>query len=208
MPSRGKWTRIAKLTLLGVIVAVVGVLVAVGVSRSGGGEPTPPTSPTTPTTGPTKTSPAPPPKPAYLEALTPSEGDKPQLGDVQLIRGRDFPHSIFYEKIGEASKSKACEEADNCRATFYQLSSGYRLFTASFGVFAHGTSAAGQLASGHWRVAVNGKVIKQGDVVANTTPEPVSIPLNGGQELELRVTVQEPGIAESNTAVWGNAKVS
>ena len=200
------WSRVEKLTLIGLVIAALSLLVALA-HTSGEGD----TSKTT-TAGPTltakTTNPATEhPTPTYLEALTPSEGDRPERG-VAKLDGRDFSHSIFYEEIGGISTaSSGCHEEDNCRATFYPLGGRYSLFTADFGIFAHGTSAAGQIATGEWRVAVDGKVESKGKVVANTAPESISVPLRGGQVLELRITVEEPGIAESNTGVWGNARI-
>lgn len=142
--------------------------------------------------------------PVFLEQLHPSGGDTPELGDAELD-GRSFPHSVFYEEIGEPSPSGPCEEIDNCRATFYELDGGYETFTASFGLYAHGSSAAGLLPTAEWKVGTDGKVLDRGRVVANKPPEAVSAEVGGAQVLELQVEVQEPGIGESNTAVWGNA---
>lgn len=147
--------------------------------------------------------------PVFLERLHPSEGDEPQGGHA-VLRGRSFPHSIFYEEIGDPSSAELCPEPSNCRATFYELGGDYETFTASFGLLAHGSSAAGLLPTAEWRVkADGGKVLDQDDdVVANAPPESVRVPVRGVQVLELWVEVLEPGIGESNTAVWGNARVS
>jgi hypothetical protein len=203
------WSRVEKLTLIGLVIAALSLLVALsrtsgkaGTSNANIAGTTRKVKGTGTTTNPTEHS-----TPTYVEALHPSEGDRPERGETRLD-GRDYSHSIFYEEIGGISTaSSGCHEEDNCRATFYQLGGRYSLFTADFGIFAHGTSAAGQLATGEWRVAVDGKVESKGKVVANTTPESISVPLHGGQVLELRITVEEPGIAESNTGVWGNARV-
>jgi hypothetical protein len=189
------WSRVEKLTLIGLVIAALSLLVALsrtsgkaGTSNANIAGTTRKVKGTGTTTNPTEHS-----TPTYVEALHPSEGDRPERGETRLD-GRDYSHSIFYEEIGGISTaSSGCHEEDNCRATF--------------GIFAHGTSAAGQLATGEWRVAVDGKVESKGKVVANTTPESISVPLHGGQVLELRITVEEPGIAESNTGVWGNARV-
>jgi hypothetical protein len=200
------WSRVEKLTLIGLVIAALSLLAALSHMSGNGGASKATTAGPTPTA--TTTNPVTDhPTPTYLETLTPSEGDRPERGEAQLD-GRNFPHSIFYEEIGGISTaSSGCQEEDNCRATFYQLGGRYLLFTADFGIFAHGTSAAGQIATGEWRVAVDDKVESKGKVVANTTPESISVPLRGGQVLELRITVEEPGIGESNTGVWGNARV-
>lgn len=193
----------ALLLLIGVPVAIQAVQSSSDQASAGGGAPTgTTTSDGTSTTGGGGSGGAHP--PVFLEELHPSGGDTPEIGDAELD-GRSFRHSVFYEEIGEASRTGPCEEMSNCRATFYELGGGYETFTASFGLFAYGSSAAGFLPTAEWRVGVDGRVLDRGHVEANEPPEAVSVETSGGQVLELQVNVSEPGIGESNTAVWGNA---
>lgn len=213
MSTLSRWWRDASggekiLVVLAVLTLLIGVPAAVRALHSssdkasaGAAPPTGTTSDGTATTGGEGQGAHP---PVFLEELHPSGGDTPEIGDAELD-GRPFRHSVFYEEIGEPSRSGPCEESENCRATFYELGGGYETFTASFGLFAHGSSAAGLLPTAEWKVGTDGKVLDRGHVEANKPPEAISVEVSGGQVLELQVEVQEPGIGESNTAVWGNA---
>jgi hypothetical protein len=200
-----------------IAVAVIGAVIAGVVLGTGGGQSDRSSTPASTSTA-TKSTPStatssastlnPPARPAYVSALTPSDGDTPQRGDAQLAGG-DFPHSLTYENIASGqSTSRVCDNvpsSEDCRSTSYQVGGRYRTFTASFGL-TQGANAAFP-AQGQWRVSVDGQVVKQGSIQANVTPQPIKVSLGGGQVLELRTTVHR-AVGDTATAVWGNVRVS
>jgi hypothetical protein len=146
---------------------------------------------------------APPPHSAFLSELNP-EGDRPQTGNPEY-RGRELANSIFYENITTAqSTASPCEDAPEayCRATNYQLGGRNNVFTCKFAVEAHSTYNNGT----HWRVSVDGHVLKEGAFQPNSAAEPLSVRLEGGETLELRVTTDEPGLSEPKV-IWGDATI-
>jgi NPCBM/NEW2 domain len=193
-----EWIR----TIAAVVVAVaavvgVGVVVKVVVI-----EPSSP-KPIVPSSSKAKVHPG---APAYLESL-PSSGDTPEPGYIES-GGRAFRHSIFYDDVGSPATSSKCEMSVNCRFTSYELGGHYSTFTASFGITTKSANPAGLTPSAHWHVSIDGHSLGEGEVNANIAPQPISLELNDGHVLELAVTVNEPGIAETINVLWGNARVS
>ncbi|MCA1696234.1 MAG: hypothetical protein LC749_16785, partial [Actinobacteria bacterium] len=158
----------------------------------------------------TPSTPAPsPPTSVYLSALTPSGGDNPQRGDVQL-GSRDLPHSIFYTQPSIASPSPACENAPHfdCVATDYDLGDkGYRWFTADFGE-TNSSPSSGENAIAQWSVIVDSIAIKSRTYESNGPPLSLRVPLGHGHVLRLVVSTTEPGLSENIQIIWGNAKLS
>ena len=212
MQEREGWTLANKLALAGVIVAVIGVITGTQISsKSGGGgqhetssgSSNTPSAGSTPPHAPTSRA-----KPAFLSSLTPSAGDQPTPGDIQLA-GADFRHSIFYEDIagGDVSSAPACENVPSefdCRATSYDLGGRYRRFTASFGLTQGGNPAFN--AEGRWEISVDDQVIKQGVAPANKAPTPIDVPLGSGRVLVLRAAVHE-AVGDTSTVAWGDARI-
>jgi hypothetical protein len=205
------WSLGNKIALAGVIVAVIGLISGWQISSNSGGggrHKTSSSSSNTPSPTPTPSQPSTSPaKPAFLSSLTPSAGDQPGKGDIQLA-GADFPHSIFYEDIaGDLSSAHACDSVPSgfdCRATSYDLGGRYRRLTASFGLTQGGNPAFN--AEGRWEISVDDQVIKQGVEPANKTPTPIDVPLGSGHVLVLRAAVDE-AIGDTSTVAWGNARI-
>jgi hypothetical protein len=139
----------------------------------------------------------------FLSELNP-EGDRPQTGNTEY-RGRELANSIFYKNVTtEQSTASPCEGAPEayCRATSYQLEGRNSFFTCKFAIEAHSPSNNGT----HWRVSVDGRVLKEGTFQPNSAAEPLSVRLVGGETLELRVTTNEPGLSEPKV-IWGDAMI-
>lgn len=156
---------------------------------------------TTTATG-TTTSEGPAP-PVDLSTLTPTAGDVPTRGDVQLA-GQKVPHSIVYEKVGNApSATKVCESnAYSCLATTYHLAGSYHTLTATLGLI----ETDSYTPQAHWQVFVDGELAEEGKVSANATV-PLSIPLRGKQLLELRVELEGAFNSQTTSVVWAKARV-
>ncbi len=149
------------------------------------------------------TSTTPPSHLAFLSKLNPA-GDRPQTGNTEY-RGRELANSIFYENVtATQSTASPCEGAPEayCRATNYQLGGRNSVFTCKFAVEVHSTYNNGT----HWRVSVDGNVLKEGTFQPNSAAESLGVPLEGGEMLELRVTTDEPGLSEPKV-IWGDATI-
>jgi NPCBM/NEW2 domain len=138
-----------------------------------------------------------------LNTLTPTAGDVPTPGNVQLA-GQQVPHSIVYEKVGHAqSIAKVCEtNAYSCLATSYHLESSYHTLTATLGLI----ETDSYTPQAHWQVFVDGELAQEGKVSANATV-PLSIPLNGKQTLELRTEIEGAFNSQTTSVVWAKARV-
>lgn len=159
----------------------------------------------TSTTSTTQTKPATPrPKPRYLISLTPTGGDEPQTGDIQLA-GRDFRHSLWYpDPFAIPSTASGCETLSiPCRATSYDLPPGYREFTATVGVNEDADNIPGQW---QWYVVLDGQVKRQGSVPSFTS-RPVDVQLGSARILELRLSDTSADSGPDQTYVWGDARV-
>ena len=76
------------------------------------------------------------------------------------------------------------------------------VFTCKFAVEAHSPSNNGT----RWRVSVDGHVREEGTFQPNSAVEPLSVRLEDGETLELRVTTNEPGLSEPKV-IWGDAMI-
>jgi NPCBM/NEW2 domain len=195
-----------KIVAAGAIATVISAIVGVAVFLVPGSPSPSPPNPGPPTTlhktVPSSTT-SPPPHPAFLSKLNP-EGDTPQTGNTKY-RGRELAKSIFYENVtAKQSTASPCEGAPEatCRATNYQMEGRNSVFTCKFAVEARSPSDNGT----HWRVSVDGHVRKEGTFQPNSAAEPLSVRLEGGETLELRVTTNEPGLSEPKV-IWGDATI-
>lgn len=138
-----------------------------------------------------------------LSTLTPTAGDVPTPGNVQLA-GQKVPHSIVYEKVGNApSTAKVCESnAYSCLATTYHLEGAYHTLTATLGLI----ETDSYTPQAHWQVFVDGELAEEGKVSANATV-PLGIPLRGKQLLELRVELEGAFNSRTASVVWAKARV-
>jgi hypothetical protein len=134
----------------------------------------------------------------------------PTGGDTQ-VGGRDFANSIFYDNIsGKQSQASACQNVSdsNCQATEYDISNKpYRRFSATLGV-TNSSPSSNDNAVAHWMVIVDGTVLKSGTFESNSSPRPVTVPIDGGHVLELLVSTTDPGLSESINVVWGSVQLS
>jgi hypothetical protein len=204
------WTLIEKLTFIGVAIAAMSLLAAIGFGivelASSGSTKTGPTTPassgSTPVGSATGTTPdTPPPEPVHLEKLASTSGEPPKRGDVKL-GGRDFPESIFYENVQENSSNEEwCKRYSECRGVSYELG-GHSRFKATFGITGTGEGTFGGL----WWVMVDGRVVKSGEVTVNQTPVPLDLPLDKGSVLELRAATET--YSGGVNIVWGNAELA
>jgi hypothetical protein len=191
------------LALLGVIVAVT-ALVSTGVSllSTGGGSTHHPTS----TASTTATSTSEPTELVYLGRLQPGRGDIPEVGDSRLA-GHSYPISLLYQDIGSTpSIAAACESQTSCRATSYELSGRFTRFQATVGRVGTVTGANSGESQGQmerWSVVVDGRTVKQGELMPYSRPDAIDVPLSGALQLELRM-IAEPEF--EGTIVWGDAR--
>ena len=143
----------------------------------------------------------------YLSDLQPQAGDTPTPGDSQ-IGNQDFRHSIFYENIPDnQSSASACQRVADptCQATDYNIASGrYRKFSAMLDV----TGCSGDEAK--WSVTVDSVVVRSGTVAVNSSPQPISVAIPGGNNLELLVSTSSFSGAACGgvNIIWGNAQLS
>jgi NPCBM/NEW2 domain len=154
-------------------------------SSEGGGEPPAPASP------------------LDLSTLTPTAGDVPTRGNVQLA-GERVPHSLVYEKVGNTpSSAKVCESNQfNCVATSYHLEGAYHRLTATLGLL----ETDSYTPQAHWQVFVAGELAQEGKISTNATV-PLSIPLKGKQLLELRTEMEGTFNSQTTSVVWAKARV-
>lgn len=198
----GQSSRSRVLRLLGVIV-IVTALVGGGASLTiTENHPTSTTTTTGPTTSTSEST-----ELAYLGRLQPSEGDIPDVREVRLA-GRTYPFSLLYEDIGSTpSVAASCESQTSCRATSYELNGRFTRFQATVGRVGTATGASSGESQGQverWSVLLDGRMVKQGEVMPSSRPDSVDVPLSGALRLELRM-IAEPEF-EGNIA-WGDARV-
>jgi hypothetical protein len=158
------------------------------------------------TTSPTTSTPEPA-ELLYLGRLQPGEGDVPDVGSAQLAE-HVYPISLLYQNIGSTpSIAAACESRTSCRATSYELLGRFTRFQATVGRVgaAAGSSSRESTALMElWSVLVDGRTVKHGELMPNSRPDSIDVPLAGARELELRM-LAEPGV--EGTIVWGNARI-
>jgi hypothetical protein len=140
--------------------------------------------------------------PVDLSTLTPTEGDVPTRGNVQLA-GQQVPDSLVYEKVGNTpSIAKACESNQySCVATSYHLEGAYNKLTTTFEL----TETDSYSLQVHWQVFVNGELAQEGKVAPNATV-PLSIPLKGKQVLELRTELEGAFNSQTTSVIWAKAR--
>lgn len=129
----------------------------------------------------------------------------PTTGDTQ-IHDQDFPNSTFYNDIpSNQSKASACQNIQDytCQATDYNIASGrYHHFSATLGVTGCDRDTV------HWSLKVGTDVVKTGPVGVNGSPQPVSVAIPRGNDLEL--LMRSDGFSGAACGAvnmtWGNAQ--
>ena len=223
IPTKHGPGRTALVVTAAAVLLVVGVVVAVSVSRTGSATPTGPPAapasalpatpdvsvdPTTPSSGITTTTDDAPTSPipsggTYLSQLTAIDHSRYGSidGDAATANGAFYGHSvIFYQRCENGEGGDIWAE--------YNLSRAYTKFATTVGISDQDPSSA----QGSYRVLVDGVEVTKGDVSSGTSKH---IELNVTGALHIRLQITNKTAAGDCTdksvpvhTVWGNALAS
>jgi hypothetical protein len=160
------------------------------------------TNPTVPSVA--TTTPAPPPAaPKYLSELAYKEGEKPELGTIELWE-HNYSKSIYWEHTGGWGLGHSrCESPWECRGVIYNLKGKYRYLTALVG----GTTETqtNETYPGYWWMVADG-ITAKGKFMLNRPPVPIRVPVSGFHAVELRISADTNG--EEPSLAFAEAHVS